>query len=122
MDQETKPRRFLARFGKEIFLYPILASLALFAVGLWAVYQVSLTNADETIQRTLHRVRERSLYSLRFEDADKVNSLVRLMDKAADYERALDVIELRDGHDTAPSTPVRFRGVLAEVQALQKVQ
>jgi hypothetical protein len=26
-------------------------------------------------------------------------------------------VELRDGHDTAPSTPVRFRGVLAEAPA-----
>ncbi len=26
-------------------------------------------------------------------------------------------VELRDGHDTAPSTPVRFRGVLAEAAA-----
>ncbi len=89
MDQETKPRRFLDRFGREIFLYPILACLALFAVGLWFVYQASLTNADETIQRTLNRVRERSLYSLRFEDADKVNSLVRLMDKAKELSRQM---------------------------------
>ncbi len=89
MDQENKPRRFLDRFGKEIFLYPILACLALLAAGLWAVYQVSLINADETIQRTLHRVRERSLYSLRFEDADKVNSLVRLMDKAKELSRQM---------------------------------
>ena len=104
MDQETKPRRFLARFGKEIFLYPILASLALFAVGLWAVYQVSLTNADETIQRTLHRVRERSLYSLRFEDADKVNSLVRLMDKAKELSR-----QMQDEKDPADLVINRFR-------------
>lgn len=28
-------------------------------------------------------------------------------------------VELRDGHDTAPSTPVRFRGVLAEAAAVR---
>ena len=35
----------------------------------------------------LQRVKERSLYSLRFEDVDRVNSLVRLMDKAKELAR-----------------------------------
>ena len=56
-------------------------------MGGYAVYETSLSAADQTIQHMLQRVKERSLYSLRFEDVDRVNSLVRLMDKAKELAR-----------------------------------
>ena len=78
MHEKTAKR---TAFGKEAFLYPLLISILFGLVGLFIVYHVSLTEAEYTLQRTLQRVKERSLYSLRFEEVDKVNNLVRLLDK-----------------------------------------
>ena len=75
------------RFGKDVFIYPFLISLLFLLVGEYVVYEMSLSSADHTIQRTLQRVKERSLYSLRFEEADKVNNLVRLLDKTQELAR-----------------------------------
>lgn len=76
---DTAARPF--HYGKDVFLYPLLIFLVFFFIGEYAVYETSLSAADQTIQHMLQRVKERSLYSLRFEDVDRVNSLVRLMDK-----------------------------------------
>lgn len=75
------------RFGKDVFIYPLLISLFFLTIGEYVVYEMSLSSADHTIQRTLQRVKERSLYSLRFEEADKVNNLVRLLDKTQELAR-----------------------------------
>ena len=75
---DTAVRPF--HYGKDVFLYPLLICLVFFFMGEYAVYETSLSAADQTIQHMLQRVKERSLYSLRFEDVDRVNSLVRLMD------------------------------------------
>ena len=77
-------------YCKDVFLYPLLICLVFFFVGTYAVYETSLSTADQTIQHLLQRVKERSLYSLRFEDVDRVHSLVRLMDKAKDLARQTD--------------------------------
>ena len=82
---DTAARPF--HYGKDVFLYPLLICLVFFFVGGYAVYETSLSAADQTIQHMLQRVKERSLYSLRFEDVDRVNSLVRLMDKAKELAR-----------------------------------
>lgn len=82
---DTAVRPF--HYGKDVFLYPLLICLVFFFVGGYAVYETSLSAADQTIQHMLQRVKERSLYSLRFEDVDRVNSLVRLMDKAKELAR-----------------------------------
>ena len=82
---DTAARQF--HYGKDVFLYPLLICLVFFFVGAYAVYETSLSTADQTIQHMLQRVKERSLYSLRFEDVDRVNSLVRLMDKAKELAR-----------------------------------
>ena len=76
-------------YGREVFLFPFFVFLVIFFVGEAFVYDWCLTNADATLQRTLSRVKERSLYSLRFEDSDRVNSLVQLMDKAKELSRQL---------------------------------
>ena len=82
---DTAARPF--HYGKDVFLYPLLIFLVFFFIGEYAVYETSLSAADQTIQHMLQRVKERSLYSLRFEDVDRVNSLVRLMDKAKELAR-----------------------------------
>ena len=82
---DTAARPF--HYGKDVFLYPLLICLVFFFVGGYAVYETSLSAADQTIQHMLQRVKERSLYFLRFEDVDRVNSLVRLMDKAKELAR-----------------------------------
>ena len=82
---DTAARPF--HYGKDGFLYPLLICLVFFFVGGYAVYETSLSAADQTIQHMLQRVKERSLYSLRFEDVDRVNSLVRLTDKAKELAR-----------------------------------
>ena len=82
---DTAARPF--HYGKDVFLYSLLICLVFFFVGGYAVYETSLSAADQTIQHMLQRVKERSLYSLRFEDVDRVNSLVRLMDKAKELAR-----------------------------------
>lgn len=82
---DTAVRPF--HYGKDVFLYPLLICLVFFFMGEYAVYETSLSAADQTIQHMLQRVKERSLYSLRFEDVDRVNSLVRLMDKAKELAR-----------------------------------